>query len=657
MGRRMTRAKRIIGLARRLWSAREGGVAMIYAIALPVVVLMAVAGVDLHRATSVRMNLQDALDAATLAAARAPDADSDEEVQAVGMAALRANLEAYPEVALREDMTTFDLVDSDTIQASAKVDVTTLVANIFLPPYGEMADDVIQVGTTSEVKRSTTDLEVAMVLDITGSMAGTRLSDLKVAAKDLVDLVVKGNQEVNKTRVALIPYSMGVNAGDYADDVRGALAGPTSITAASWWASGSSSKNISDVSNASSAEVTTSNNHGLDTGDYVWIEGVESDGWGSSLADRVNERAYRVVKVSNRKFTLQHWNGSSWSNFSTSSYDDYDDDGTVRECRISTCEVVVTSANHGLQTGDQARILDVRGMTQVNNRDSVSGSNLYHTVTRQSASTFSLDGVEPDEVSTYDRNGSVQCLEQGCARYYFVNAEGNDRVYWATDCVTERVGGDAYTNVAASSALVGLHYSGESQAAYGGCMQTTITPLSSDKDDLKSKINDYSAEGGTSGHIGTAWGWYALSPAFASIFPEANRPDPYGTHGLQKILILMTDGEFNTGYCRGVNARDSGEGSGAADHKINCDATNGSPFTQAVSLCEAAKAEGVIIYTVGFAISSARDWTPNTIDTAQEVMQACATDSSKVYLPENGAALKTSFKAIGKSISELRISS
>ena len=143
---------------------------MLFGLSLPVLILMTVGGVDIHRASTVRVNLQDALDAATLAAARSPYTE-DEDLRQVGLAALRANLKAYPDIILREADTTFSLNDDAVVVASSKVDVKTLVANIFMPPYGKFMDDYLPVGAHSEVNRSSKNLEVALVLDITGSMS------------------------------------------------------------------------------------------------------------------------------------------------------------------------------------------------------------------------------------------------------------------------------------------------------------------------------------------------------------------------------------------------------------------------------------------------------------------------------------------------------
>jgi Flp pilus assembly protein TadG len=651
-------ARGACNLVRRMASETRGNVAMIFGLSMPVLVLMTVGGVDIHRASTVRVNLQDALDAATLAAARSPYSD-DVNIQRVGLAALKANLKAYPNITLREADTTFVLNKSEIVVASSKVDVKTLVANIFLPPYGKFMDDYIQVGAHSEVNRATKDIEVSLVLDITGSMEGTRLSDLQEAANDLVDLVVQTNQSINKTRMALVPYSMGVNAGSYLNDVRGAARGATNITGAAWMVA-NSQKTITAMTKASPG-VFTANSHGYSTGDFVWISGV-TDGNNSGqtdLASYLNGKSYKVVRIDNNTFSLQTLAGSA---INTTGYQTYTaSSGIARRCLVSTCEVVVTSNGHGLATGEDVRMLNVGGMTQLNTQNSVSPSGstpFYQTVTKQTDSTFSINNMVGPvaAVSNYTSGGTVQCLEYGCANFLFTNNENNLRIFEASSCVSERVGSNAYTDAAPSTSKVAFSYVGTTNVGQGGCMTTTFTPLTTNRDTLHSRINAYKAEGGTAGQIGVGWGWYMVSPTFASIFPTESTPDPYGTPNLLKVVIIMTDGEFNAVYYNGVRARDSGAGGGSNDRWINHNSNNGSPFLQSVNMCNAMKAQNIIIYTVGFDISGTPDTTPGTVDTATEVMQACATSPDYVYLPQNGSSLKTAFAAIGRSISQLRIS-
>lgn len=645
---------RLSSVAARLRGDRRGNVAILFALALPTLVMVVLGGIDIQRVTTVRANLQDALDAATLAAARSPYVE-DEDLTEVGLNVLKANMQGFPGVTINDTAIRFKLENGEIVVANATVDVKTLVANIVLPPYGKILDDTLPVGAHSEVNRSTKDVEVALVLDVTGSMSGSRIRDLKTAANDLVDIVVQdeARQAVTRTRIALVPYSMGVNAGDYAAAARGDIRGRTDIDAADWGTG--SAKAISGVTKGSQTTITA-NAHGFDTNDYVWVTGVSSSGNGSSLATRLNNKPYRVVRVNANSIRLQTWNGSAWVDYSTANYNNWSSGGTVRECLVSSCEVVATSPRHGLQTGEDIRIADVRGLTAINS-DS-------RSATRLTDDTFVINGVLPTTVSgqTYSSASGdyVQCLELGCQFYKFTNYNGSTRIQEVSTCVSERIGTGMYTEAAPSGAAVGLAY----PASDNRCLGSTILPLTHKKDDLKTQINSYAAVGSTAGQIGVEWGWYMVSPVFGAIFPSDNRPDAYDAQKRLKVVILMTDGEFNTPYCNGVVAG-AVSGSGDTAQHINCSQYTGSnlrnqpvgqysnPFARSVEMCKQMKAAGVIVYTVGFDINSGTGGAG--VDTAKEVMQQCATNSDHVYLPENGASLKSAFGAIGRSISQLRI--
>ena len=145
--------------------------------------------------------------------------------------------------------------------------------------------------------------------------------------------------------------------------------------------------------------------------------------------------------------------------------------------------------------------------------------------------------------------------------------------------------------------------------------------------------------------IGIGWGWYMLSPDFGYLWPSESQPAAYGADDLLKIAVLMTDGEFNTAYCNGVVSSDSTASS--SSNRINCNATNGDPFAQAAALCAGMKAEGVIVYTVGFDIS-------DNVDVVN-VLTNCATSPAHAKLADNGGDLKTVFRQIAVEISNLRV--
>ncbi|MGV8928766.1 MAG: ubiquitin-activating E1 FCCH domain-containing protein [Brevundimonas sp.] len=607
----------------RLLSDARGNVAMLFGLSLPVLVLMTMGGVDIHRASTVRVNLQDALDAASLAAARSPYSE-DADIHRVGLASLRANLNAYPDITLREGDTSFVLNSENVVVARSTVDVKTLVANIFMPPYGQFMDDYLPVGAHSEVNRSSRNLEVALVLDITGSMSGSKIENLKDAAEELVDMVVQDLQTPFYSKMAIIPYSMGVNLGSYANGARGTPVGARSISHAAW--AMSSARDIKGITRANTGVVTTTTSHGLQSNDYVWIRNVDG-------MDEVNDRAYRVQRITSKKFSLESWNGSSWVTVNTSWYDNYDDDGEMRQCLLSDCAVQVTAPGHGLSEGEGVYITGLNGMTQINNRP--------YIVANVTNNTYSI-GVNGAEWGSHTSGGSSWCGRDGCQWRVFRNPYGTLRAFEISTCASERTGAEAYTDAAPGSNRVGRNY----PAPGHGCPDALIRPLSSSKSTLKNLIEDLETGGSTAAQVGAAWGWYAVSPRFNSLWPGASAGG-YDDNDLMKAVVIMTDGEFNTPYCGGVIARDAGSGSGSASDHIGCDATNGDPFDQTEALCAAMKEQGIIVYTVGFQM--------NANGRGAAVLNGCSSSGS-AFLPASGADLTDAFKAIGRDITRLRIS-
>ncbi|MGA0602466.1 VWA domain-containing protein [Caulobacter sp. KR2-114] len=180
-------------------------------LALPLCIL-AFGLVDVNRATVAKQQLQDALDAATLMAARTTTATTDTALYNVGNPALTANLSTLSGVTLKTS--SFHL-NGVYIDSSATVQVTPVVANLWMS--GNM-----NITATSQVVRTMDDLEVALVLDNTGSMAsnlgsgGSKINALKSAASSLIDTLAAAaanSTDPNAVKYAVVPFSMTVNVG------------------------------------------------------------------------------------------------------------------------------------------------------------------------------------------------------------------------------------------------------------------------------------------------------------------------------------------------------------------------------------------------------------------------------------------------------------
>jgi Flp pilus assembly protein TadG len=586
--------------------SERGNVAMMWGMVAAVLIGMIGLTIDFTRAQMIRARLQNAADGAALVAARGID-QTDSQREAAALAFFESEAGSLADGARFTIQQQADGTFTVHVESDMPVSVARLISN-----------DDWTIAVESDAVQSGVDIEVALVLDTTGSMSGSRISDLRAAAVDLVDIVVRDDQSPFYSKVALVPYSMAVNVGSYASSVRGAIASPHSISDADW--TDGSSKNISGATRANPV-VITSNNHGFSNGDIVWISGVRG-------MTQINDRAFVVANRSANTFQLQGVNGSSYSNYSRN--------GTIRRCLTSECRVVVTADNHGFSTNDWTYITGVGGMTQINS----SGDTAWQ-VERLTSDTFALMNSVGPNYGNYSNGGSAYCTVQGCEYFRFTNVSGNPRIFRVSTCVTDRTV-NAFTDASPSTTPLGLNYPSSS----GPCLSNTIVPLSSDTTLLTNRINALGASGSTAGEIGVAWGWYMLSPSFASLWPSDSQPASYTAPHLVKIAVIMTDGDFNTAYCNGVVSRDSTNGSNS--DRINCIAPNGNPTDHALDLCDAMKEQGVIIYTVGFDITRG--------STAARFINECATDADHVEMADDGDALRAAFQNIARSISQLRLS-
>lgn len=197
--------KALPGFAGAFAVASGGGVALPFALSMVPVTFLTVAAVDFHRGQSVKSALQDALDAATLAVGRST-ATTAADVQSVGYANLEANLRAYADTTLVSSQFT---LDGSRVIASAKVTMNPLISDVF-------TGGKLNIGAHSEVTRAGKRLEIALVLDNTGSMAGTKLSTLKTAASNFVDTLAAAaarSTDVDPVKIGLVPFSATVKVG------------------------------------------------------------------------------------------------------------------------------------------------------------------------------------------------------------------------------------------------------------------------------------------------------------------------------------------------------------------------------------------------------------------------------------------------------------
>jgi len=191
----------------------RGAVAVQFAfLALPLAIL-SFGLLDMNRASLQRRQLQDALDAATLIAARST-AVTDPALDTVGDAAFLAETTGLG-ISLTGANSTFAAGSDNKVIGTVTVSIKPIITNLW-------TQSDMTVRATSEVVRSVNKLEVALVLDNTGSMAsnlgsgGTKINALIDASKDLVDTLYAAAARASETdavKIAVVPFSMTVNIG------------------------------------------------------------------------------------------------------------------------------------------------------------------------------------------------------------------------------------------------------------------------------------------------------------------------------------------------------------------------------------------------------------------------------------------------------------
>src|SRR6185436_10261333 len=189
-------------------------------------ILLSIGGaVDFGRWLLARQQTISELDAAALAGARALQVEDASTAAAISMAQAMYNENTKKRLPLKSDTIAFNVgADKASIEVSGKATLQTYflsLANITELPLLNTTGTEFPAAVVAGGRYAQTNVEIAMMLDLSGSMVGQKIEDLKAAAKDLVDIVVWEDQSKYTSRIALVPYANAVNVGSYASKVRG----------------------------------------------------------------------------------------------------------------------------------------------------------------------------------------------------------------------------------------------------------------------------------------------------------------------------------------------------------------------------------------------------------------------------------------------------
>lgn len=154
--------------------------------------------IDVMRHERIRVMLQQTLDNSVLAAAA--------RSQTLDPATVVAD---YFDKAGMSEFLTSVTVDQGLNYRSVSADAEADTQPFFMSLMGV---EEFYVDADSAAEEKISNVEVSLVLDISGSMSGSRITSLKPAARNFVDTIIN-NSEAGKASISIVPFSTQVNAG------------------------------------------------------------------------------------------------------------------------------------------------------------------------------------------------------------------------------------------------------------------------------------------------------------------------------------------------------------------------------------------------------------------------------------------------------------
>jgi Flp pilus assembly protein TadG len=190
----------------RRYHTKEDGSLIVFSLFLFIVMLMfGGIAVDLMLYENRRTHIQNSTDRAVLAAANLNQTVDPRTIVQDYLAKVGVPIDP-------EDVDVFEVGTAPVITGrQVAVNVTGGFDTILMHMVGV---ETLPYNAMSEAEESVNDIEVSLILDVSGSMgAGTKMSDMQGAAKTFLTNILAGADD-DRVSVSLVPYSTQVSAGD-----------------------------------------------------------------------------------------------------------------------------------------------------------------------------------------------------------------------------------------------------------------------------------------------------------------------------------------------------------------------------------------------------------------------------------------------------------
>ncbi len=592
-----TSKKRWITWAVDFRADETGGMAILLGLFLVPLLFMGGLAVDYTRGLSVRYQLQAAADSAVLAARGTSD-DAQSSVRSVANAFVKTNAEKLNGAKLKPAV----VVQTDS---GVRVELTAVLQTTISKAVGI---DEFEIHAVAEAMRASSEIEIAMVLDNTGSMAGS-MADLKTGAKDLVAAIFGSSTKSAKVKMAVVPYVGTVNIGNGAEQ----MSWMDKNADNSWH--GHMVEGYSFGYELGCTYNSSGDGSSFDpgTGTHGWLD----DGltrFASVLGAALGISSAHAASAADVPSPYQFWPDCWIAN--PEKMNMFDTFAKIPNTTWKGC-VMARTEWHDRDVSDEA--------PDQNEPDTLFVPWFWPDSLDQSAVDTSSPGTEtvndylPDRLDL--RNSMFPKFNEpwiGWGHYNWVKYNG-------TSATIDETGPDTL---------------GPNKAC-----PDPILPLTSVRSAIDSKIDSLSHwnGSGTNTAEGIAWGMRVLSPG-APFTEGSSNP------ATQKVMVVMTDGVNNIDpvgdetlisqmSTYGTLANGRIQPASFSGFKAYADA-------RMEKACEIAKAQNIQIYTVAFNV---------TDEATLTLLRDCATRPPYAFSASTSSELVDAFRSIGTSLTELRL--
>jgi Flp pilus assembly protein TadG len=625
------------GIARFLGDERGNVYFLVAAATLPMVGMVG-SGIDIGRAYMADLRLQQACDAGVLAGRRA---------MAGGTYSVANKSEATKMFNINFDTGTYgstNIVFNTAQDGASEVDGTASakLPTTLMKMFGHNEFDL---AVTCTAKLEVSNVDVMLVLDVTGSMnstnAGdtmTRLQALKLATKNFFDTMTAAQIGDGRMRFGVVPYGRLVNIGSVLNSAN-----------SSW---------LDDEVELPSREPVLKDTWGTGTkvpgtpvnGPYSYSPFVDD----TTVSGKNATTCPQTVRAD-----TAHTSTNSATDFEHPVQ--YEADGDMLRTYTRTQNFKFTNYQHVWRVVGstsrcwrQKRDVTYTRTTAVTRLDPlIKVFDKY----RYTGRTFNVAAAKSGGSVTYnvgDNGGNVTASWNGCiierkTMPFAANATAPAEAYdMNIDLVPTS---DADTkwkllmgDLAFPRSSTAPEETTTDRSSFGanGCVSpsTKLTTMTAaDKSTFNAYIDGLQTINGTYHSVGMIWGARLISPT--GIFASENATAPNG-RPIQRHLIFMTDGNTDPDTTHmGLQSHEPSTGRLGWTTEADGIARIDNRFLQ---ICSSLKTKNVTIWTVDFDLA------------ATPTMVTCASGSDKAFISANSTQLNQQFQAIARQISKLRIS-